>query len=289
MHNQGTVDYNVEYSHIYYSDIGNGKLKDEQIKSIEITQEILHNLRRNGLTYSLNVLVDDYSENLECDTTQVYDLLANYGMSPDHICLEACFAGELSDTLINSLSGNYIHLGKKDDLIFDVQTIDSRIWEPSPKPKSFREILFCSANSKKPSKKSFKQIFFEDEYENYSKNTCDSLEKSSLIKNSEAYIRESYQSRIEVVLKHKTDLGVTLYACPVLASCWYLFRLGVEPFKIVENDLFSFSDKPFFGKKLITILPNSYLKVEATVLEILAASRKKSFRKKRSLIGYHFF
>jgi hypothetical protein len=237
------------------------------------------------------VLIDDYNGPNDLEAEIAYDLLAEQGLPPDHICFEAKFAGDLADTLIDSLDKGYIHKGENDDILFDFQTVDLRLWVPVPTKKSFREMLIelPEEPAEKAKKRSFRQLLVEDGLPNIQTNPRNLPARPSLSADTETYLRESYQSRTEIVLRRKLDSGYQQYSCPLLASCWYLARLGVEPFSEVEKTVVSFTGKPFFGKKLITILPISYLKIEATVYEILAASKRKAIRRKRNNFSYHFY
>ncbi len=88
-----------------------------------------------------------------------------------------------------------------------------------------------------------------------------------LLKEMEDPLRKEYTKYIE---KHKK------IPCSFLIATWYLKRLG---FLIVDkkdlNYLGKNSKKTFVAKKIITILPKRYQKIEARGLEIIASTRFK--------------
>ncbi|MCK5234886.1 MAG: hypothetical protein KAJ88_03500 [Candidatus Aenigmarchaeota archaeon] len=51
------VDYNIEFAHIYSDQ---SELTDEQIKSAEVTKKIIDTLEKNGKSFVLTLLVDEY-------------------------------------------------------------------------------------------------------------------------------------------------------------------------------------------------------------------------------------
>ena len=71
------------------------------------------------------------------------------------------------------------------------------------------------------------------------------------------------------------------FCCPTLAACWALARLGVDPFPEAYTAGFG----PILGRRALTVLSARYLRVEATVLDLIEAA---GYRKQARRIGYVF-
>lgn len=71
------------------------------------------------------------------------------------------------------------------------------------------------------------------------------------------------------------------YECGLLAACWYLMRLGIEPYSAWIKYIKKFSNKPFFGKKIRTFLKREkYIEAEEITLNIIKKARGESLLKK---------
>ncbi|MEF8847377.1 MAG: hypothetical protein V5A57_03055 [Candidatus Paceibacterota bacterium] len=85
------VDYNIEFAHIY-SDEEIGK---EQLKSAEITKDLVEDLEEQGKSYTTCILIDEYHS--EYSNFSLDDFLAHFdkkGIPPSYIGYE----GQLFDT-----------------------------------------------------------------------------------------------------------------------------------------------------------------------------------------------
>ena len=96
---KNTVDFNIEYAHIYT----NESFSDEHLKSIKILQKILQDFKKQNKTYSLAILIDDYnpSESI-LDVKGFVNKLSEVGAEPDYVGYEAKLAS-LSEMLIKKL------------------------------------------------------------------------------------------------------------------------------------------------------------------------------------------
>lgn len=77
---------------------------------------------------------------------------------------------------------------------------------------------------------------------------------------------------------------MTRHTCAILSAVWSLARLGF--YKLKEEDLKRFSDKPFTANKIITILPRKYKSVEDKVIKIIESAGLHKFRPK---MKYKFY
>lgn len=98
---QKFVDYSIEYSHIYV----NEDLSREHLESIEIVKRLINQLDRQGKTYSLSILIDDYnpSEDL-LDREDFLKKLELFGLKPDFYVYESRIT-DYNSYLIKELSG----------------------------------------------------------------------------------------------------------------------------------------------------------------------------------------
>jgi len=283
------VDYSIEFAHMYGGSLQDGRLTPEQEESARIACDFAEKLRRDGFSCSLCVLIDDYNEPMEVDEASVHELLSGCGAPPDHILRESQFARQHAAALIDAIDSRYLQESKDGELMFDARTDDIRLWAPLPDSKSFREMLRDPFGDLVPPRKStsFRLSLLEKQSHRQTLSVRSTTEAMSV--GEQRYSRSTYQSRTEIVLSRKNDDGNETYACPLLAACWHLARLGIEPYEQAAGSAVSFSDRPFFAKRLVTILPAAYLKIEATAFEIISSVKLRSVRKQRYKLSYHFF
>lgn len=82
------VDYSIEYCHIYT----NEDVSDDHIASVEALQEIVDEFHRQGTTYNLCVLIDDYSfpeTSLTFDYDRLLQWLTEQQAAPHFLINEA--------------------------------------------------------------------------------------------------------------------------------------------------------------------------------------------------------
>ena len=105
------VDFNIEYAHIYVSEesLESRDFINNYSKNIEITKQIVQELESKDKTYSLNVLIDDYSPFIsDVNLDKIYHLLDECELPPDHIMLESDFANRSAEKLIDLIDSRYL-------------------------------------------------------------------------------------------------------------------------------------------------------------------------------------
>lgn len=257
---ENVVDYNIEYAHVYVSEIKENLSKLNS--SIEKTLSILDDLNRKKMSYSLSILVDDYSDNKETTTKkEIISLCMGLKLPPDHVVMESELV-KSARFFISKLPERSL-LSQDNKMYFKSESTDIH----------FSDLL--------KDKRRYKAIFIE-KAEMGRKAWVEQKQKKYI-----AFRQQRCHSNSSLVLYYDDGKNVR-YSCPLLAACWYMVRLGVEPFfssiqsKLIQN-------KPFVGNKLITVLPIEFLKVESTAIELIGLSKTKVISKNRKKIEYHFF
>ena len=81
------VDYNIEFAHIYSDQ---SELTDEQIKSAEVTKKIIDSLKKNGKSFVLTLLVDEYHPKFhKLNFNRFLKKLETFGLPPTYIGYES--------------------------------------------------------------------------------------------------------------------------------------------------------------------------------------------------------
>lgn len=259
------VDFNIEYAHIYLSEqsFESRVFIKNYAENIKITKQIIRDLELNDKTYSLNVLIDDYNPSIsDADLDQIYHLLDECDLPPDHIMLESEFTNSSAEKLIDLIDSRYLEKGIHNESIFKVKTNNVHLWSNINKSKSPRSLFL-----ENPRNSINQPLSKKSNTTHTSFNTC--------------------HAKSEIILKN-IENGVAYYACPLLNACWQLMRLGVDPFSEEISNLSSFSSKSFIGDTLITIEPTKLLKIEATSLEIISLTRKKKMKRLVDKIQFYF-
>lgn len=137
------IDYSIELAHIYADeDIG-----DDQIRSLEEGAMIIKQLSSNSKSFSVSILIDDYSvPNFTVDPNELIDLAKSHGISVDFIVREARLSS-IADLFIKELN--------------------SEVLNTEEFPKSGKHSLVLTSQGEK--------IGIRDYYNNHQKNTCASL------------------------------------------------------------------------------------------------------------------
>jgi len=257
--NENVVDYNIEYAHVYVSDITENLSKLDL--NIEKTISIIDDLNRKKMTYTLSVFVDDYSDNDKTiNVNEIISLCNSLRLPPDHVVMESEMA-KTAENFIDKLPERYL-LSEDNKMYFKSESTDIH----------FSDLL--------KDRRRYKAIFIE-KAEMDRKAWEEQKQKEYL-----ALRQQRCHSNSSLVLYYNDGKDVR-FSCPLLAACWYMARLGVEPFySSIQNKLSI--NKPFIGNKLITVLPLEFLKVESTALELIGLSRTKVISKNRKKIEYHF-
>lgn len=198
------VDYNIEFSHIYLDQFPSS----EQYDSIPIVKNLIKSLKKDKKTYSLGVMIDDFSP-----IKGVIDF----------------------EAFINLI---------KEQIELDYYAFESQV--------SMLTYKFISEIDQK-------------------------------------YISKKIINNAEVITFHKGDLNIGLISkdnkptCALLVCIWYLSRLGI--YGIPSKTTF-LSNKEFFSKNIITVLPKKYKNTEDKVYEILNHSKYKDLVKNMENIYY---
>lgn len=256
---------NIELAHMYPTrqDV-RGMLTDEQRRSIDLTQEIIERLGEDATGATLCVLIDDYSAPCAVDPARLRDEILSHGLSVDFIVNESriahfvdCFIERLPRRLILVDGGN---------TIFSTKTNSFLLWE-------------TTAGGKR-----------RDFLETFVQHTLGDDKRLRLPHASMASHGGSSHSYSSSATLKSCDLhGGGKYSCAVLTACWHMARLGVPPFSALANEATAFSDKPFPGERIVTLLPVKYLKVEALAWELIASANTKVISKKKKMMEYRFF
>jgi len=253
------VDYNIEFGHLYLSKIEdavkNGVLK----KSIELAKLLTSVLSNQGKSYSLNVLLDDYNTDCkEVDKEEIKELYRRFGLVPDHIVLESKMV-ESADNFLKYLPPDSL-FSKDNSLVYHSQSTDIHFTELLRDTRRLKEIFLDKVKKGGVSSEKDKSYLSLQQQRCHSNNT--------------------------IVLVYNQN-GQVRYGCPLLAACWHLSRLGIEPFYTnIQTQLTN--QKSFTGKQILTILPNEYMKVESTALELIGLSKTKTIKKCRKRMEYFF-
>lgn len=260
-----SVDFNIEYAHIYVSEesLESRVFIDKYSKNIEITKQIVQNLESKDKTYSLNVLIDDYNPFIsDVNIDKIYHLLDECELPPDNIMLESDFANRSAEKLIDLIDSKYLTKGTNNESIFNVKTNNAYLWQHDTKSMSPRS------------------LFLEDPQYN--------IDNMSQKRNNATHTSfNTCRAKSEIILKN-IENGVAYYACPLLNACWQLMRFGVNPFSEEIDNLSSFSSKPFIGDTLITVEPTVLLKIESTSLEIISLVKQKKIKRLTDRIQFYF-
>lgn len=254
-----TVDYNIEYAHIYSSDL----LEDlSKVRSnIAKTKNLIKTISNINATYSLTVLIDDYSEDqLPVSKVVINNLFLELGLIPDHIIMESEMAKE-ADFLLNTLPEKNL-IREENRFILKSESTDMHFSEMFQEKKRYKTIEME------------KMLLGEEAWND--------LQRINLLNLKQQRVHSN--SNLILVF----DDGKTRrYSCPLLAACWYLARLGVEPFySSIKHSLNV--QKLFVGNNLLTVLHLNYLKVESTAIELIGLSKSKTISKCKRRIEYYF-
>jgi hypothetical protein len=247
----GYFDYSIEFGHMYYDEFRDGRFSLLE-PAIETVLMLIRALTAKGASVSLCLMIDDYTENQEItdrDVTKLRAYLSANCLDLHHVAFEADLAA-VAPVMLNMVRSKWL---RKDGTVFYLrsQNLDKHLdhsVQIGHRPKS---LLLGTAGNR---------TYFE---------------------------QERAKSQTEVTLAETQGADVR-YGCALLATCWALARLGISPFcKSLKLDSIE-NAPPFFGRNLITVLPTDYLKTEATVVELLKASRNIQVRKSMRKIQYFF-
>lgn len=243
-------DLNVEFGHLYQDDMERGDL-DVLLPNLDVTRQCLDSLERRGLSFTTSILVDDYSRKWNSrDVTPLLGFLKEHDLQPDYIAFESDLV-VVAPAFLEKMKKRYVkELSGK--VLFFLQTDDPHFPESLPgiRPKA--------------------RLFADEDLTSYS-----------------VFSQKRLRSDSQVFLVSRMG-DETRYSCPLLAACWVLARLGKQPFAEAVRLLPAGRNRPFFGRRLINILPTHYLKVETTVLDLLSHLRDRELRMCHSLIQYWF-
>jgi hypothetical protein len=238
-----------------------GRRNGQIERAVEAARTLSTMLSLRGKSHSFTLLVDDYSDRKgQVDREDVREIFSGYGLIPDYIVLESEMV-KSAEYFLRSIPGR--HLTSESNVVtFRSHSSDVH----------FNELLMDTRR--------YKQIFI---------NRMRGGTGSSGVAPTKSYMSVQDQrchSSTDIVLVYN-DNGYLRYGCPVLAACWYLTRLGVDPFisnLTIEED----ASRPFTGRQLLTILPVGYMKVEATALELIGLCRNKSISRCGKRMDYMF-
>lgn len=260
------VDVNIEYGHIYLAGIDISRVfGQEQIQGIAKVNELISRLEAEGKTYSLCVLIDDYEYPARVPLNEFVKKFEEHGRRPDFIMMESVFAKGPADMMIEAVHSRFL---KKEEnrLLFSTKAENLLLWTRRTEMRDDRDFL---------------QVFLERHIPSATKVPSRSKLTHAL--------KRRYQFSLDALLATTINEAVPRYSCALLTACWYLMRLDVEPFKECVDSLLRLSSKPFFGDRLITILPTKYIRLEAIAMELISAAASKRIKKRQRELEYIFF
>lgn len=250
-----TVDFNIEFCHIYAGI--KHRLNNKDKENIHRTKILTNALQHQEKNYCLCVLVDDYSNPSDFEEKAILNLFENEEIKPNYIVKESSLS-DLAERFIKTIPKKWKKMiGNK--LHFVNYTTDFQI-------------------------KNEPQRYESDDY------LLSFLKDRDIIKpiknNNSPGLYDTYS---DIQLWEKID-DKTKYSCTLLTACWHLLRLGVPSFKDLIKKIYTIdgSNKPFFGKRIITVLPLKYINIEANAMELLSFSTNKQIKKSRQNIEYIF-
>lgn len=253
------LDYSIEFGHIYAEELLPSAQSSKE--NIAYTKMILSLFEDQGYSYSTSVLIDDYTLDTEVkiDKNAISNYFKKCGLTPDFIFLEGDFA-VVAETIIETLPPKLLY--KKDQKLFLSNQGDDLFYYEIPPRNRRHKSIFMKKINKIP------------------------LDKSKPTQDVKLAIRNRHQSITDTLLYVEAGKK-RKYSCPLLATSWYLARLGLEPFSNVISK--SLNDNKLFAKHLINILPYEYIRVESAVRDILYYSKDKKYHKAKKCIRYFFY
>lgn len=231
----------VEYCHIYLSDyLDKEPILPSMLPEIRAVKTFVDYLSGRYEDIALNVLVDNYfpHEINEYDPVGIFEMLRDFGLAPDFIFLEGDMK-QYADHLISNLHGDSLQ-ERKDRLYLAERSTrkqDMRVSISSRESVDYA-VLLTNVDNQHQGRDLGETVH---EYEFY---------------------------LTDVLLKYRRA-GTIVYSCPLLASVWYLARLGIAPYSRIAEKGYRYSDRAFFAERLLTIVSADYLKVEAASRSIL--------------------
>ena len=224
---------------------------------------ILQHLRSQNNSYSTTVLIDDYSmdrnhNGVNHKRNEILTLFGKEGLTPDSIFFESSFAG-YADKIIESFSPKLLHR-RGDHLFLTNKGEDLYSYQIPPRNRRHKAVFLKKIN----------------------RIPIDKSDPSEPLRVSVTHRQQSITDTLLYIEKNDTRI----YSCPLLASAWYLARLGIKPFSQVIED--GIPQKALPAKTIINVLPISYLKVESAIRDIYYYSRNKKIRDARDRIRYFF-
>ena len=130
--------YNIEYAHIYGSQIGIDISIEEIRESVEKTKAIIKQL--GNKSYTLCVLIDDYNEPMKKEEYEIYDLLKKLNLAPDYIARESRLVSA-AETLLQELPPRFINFISEERIDFVSKSEDLHLWTQLSDTRSFKELL----------------------------------------------------------------------------------------------------------------------------------------------------
>lgn len=260
-----TPDVSVEFFHIYADNVATREFASWG-PALAATRDALEALKRAGKSYSLNVLIDNYfSPSSEVDAEPLYEFLTSEGLRPDGIYLEGDLHRVCTD-FIDEMRPAY-YRRTPDALVSSMHSEDAHLVHDMP-DESLKGMFLRSAGGvakwreRGPGPRDIGSVVAGGR-----------VERSST-----------------VVLARYDESGEIRYSCPLLAACWVLARLGVDPFRQAVRPLIRSPDSlGFVGAEVLNILPTMYLSVEATVYELLRSLKRPPLRRLRHSMQYSFY
>ena len=92
---EAAVDFNIEYSHIYYK-YADKLITAEHEESIAITKQLINTLSSLGKSYCLSVMIDT-SMREHCNLDEIAHLLEGRGLKPDFVINESALCDTARD------------------------------------------------------------------------------------------------------------------------------------------------------------------------------------------------
>lgn len=117
------VDYNIEYSHIYYK-YADKLITGEHEQSIEITKQLIATLESLKKSYCLVVMIDT-SMREHCNLDQIFQLLGQHGLRPDFVINESAFC-DAARSLVKRIPRSNRETTKRGDVSFILKLEDEK-------------------------------------------------------------------------------------------------------------------------------------------------------------------
>ena len=246
------MNIDIELGHYYIKELRIDSLFSHYARYIErgVNRAQIY-LQKGGATISYSILIDDMdidvtNEEREQWLSWARDLLNTHKVGDCRIVFES-WLYPLASIVMNNLRANYVFTDQECKYL-SLVTQDPLLWahETLVKPKPIKQAFLSRINDKSVNK----------------------FEKPG-------------QSQFLIPL-YTPNNSLRPYGCSLLTAAWYLNRLGVDEFSIVESPL----EPDQVAKRIVNVLPVKFLKSEGFAIDILNLASSTRIRKAAKKIEY---